>query len=80
MAVPFHTPTVPFWTCISDVKANPQRSDSYQPRDNGDHSKYWMRIGEGSMPVTFADWMMFRVDAVGVSVEDRFEAGRRGAS
>jgi hypothetical protein len=52
--VPFQTPTVPFWTCISDVNAKDQRRDSYQPRDRGDHSKYWMRMGEGSMPVILA--------------------------
>jgi hypothetical protein len=26
-----------------------QRRDSYQPRERGDHSKRWIRIGEGSM-------------------------------
>jgi hypothetical protein len=80
MAVPFHTPTVPFWTCISDVKANPQRRDSYQPRERGDHSKYWIRMGEGSIPVIFADWIIFRMEAEGVSVEDLLGGGRRGVS
>lgn len=32
------------------------------------------------MPVTFADWMTCRMEAEGVSVEDRFGAGRRGVS
>lgn len=27
-----------------------QRRDSYQPRERGDHSKRWIRGGEGSMP------------------------------
>jgi hypothetical protein len=80
MAVPFHTPTVPFWTCISEVKAKDQRRDSYQPRERGDHSKYWMRMGEGSMPVILADWIMLRIEGEGVSVEDLCGDGRRGVS
>ena len=80
MAVPFHTPTVPLWTCISEVKAKPQRRDSYQPRERGDHSKYWMRIGDGSIPVIFADWMKFRMEEEGVSVEDLLGGGSNGLS
>lgn len=52
MAVPFQTPTVPFATCISLVKTNDHKSDSYHPRDSGDHSNEWMRMGEGSTPLT----------------------------
>ena len=69
MAVPFQTPTVPFGTCISATNAKDQRRDSYQPRLRGDHSKYWMRMGEGSMPAIRADWMVERMDGDGVSVE-----------
>ena len=37
-AVPFHTPTVPFWTTISEANMKPQSRDSYQPRESGVHS------------------------------------------
>lgn len=68
MAVPFQTPTVPLATCISLVKTKDQRRDSYQPRERGDHSKYWIRMGEGSMPRIWAPWMVRRILVVGWSV------------
>jgi hypothetical protein len=60
------------------VKAKPQRRDSYQPRERGDHSKYWMRIGDGSIPVIFADWMIFKREEESVSVEDLLGGGSIG--
>ena len=47
--VPFQTPTVPFCTTISEANIKDQRSDSYQPSESGDHSKRWIRGGEGSI-------------------------------
>ena len=49
-AVPFHTPTVPFWTTISEAKMKPHSRDSYHPRESGVHSKRWTRGGLGSRP------------------------------
>ena len=46
--MPFHTPTVPFWTTISEAKMKPQSSDSYQPRESGVHSNRCTRGGLGS--------------------------------
>lgn len=57
MNVLFQTPAVPLTTSISLVKMKPQRSDSYQPRDNGDHSKRCTRIGVGSIVDKEADWI-----------------------
>ncbi len=34
-------------TSISEAKMNDQRSDSYQPRERGDHSKVWILGGVG---------------------------------
>ena len=45
----FQTPAAPFWTAISEEKMKLQSKDSYQPRESGDHSKRWMRAGDGSM-------------------------------
>jgi hypothetical protein len=39
-----------------------------------------MRIGDGSIPVIFADWMMLRMDEEGVSVEDLLGGGSNGLS
>jgi hypothetical protein len=64
----FQTPTVPFATCNSDVKTKAQRSDSYQPRDMGDHSNEWMRIAVVSMPGMGDFWIVRRILDVGVSV------------
>ena len=51
MLVPFQTPTAPRApTCISAPQTKDHSSDSYQPRESGDHSKLWMRGGDGSMP------------------------------
>ena len=50
IAVLFQIPIVPFWTAISEAKMKLQRSDSYQPKERVDHSKRWIRGGEGSMP------------------------------
>lgn len=52
--VPFHTPAVPLETDISLVKIKDHRSDSYQPRDKGDHSNRWTRMAEVSIAVTEA--------------------------
>ena len=49
IAVLFHTPTAPFCTVISEANMKLQSSDSYQPRERGDHSKRWIRGGDGSM-------------------------------
>lgn len=38
MPVPFHTPAMPFATCISLAKMKLHISDSYHPRAGGDHS------------------------------------------
>jgi hypothetical protein len=46
-----------------------QRRDSYQPRERGDHSKYWILIGEGST-VNGDLRIVRRVWGVGVSVGD----------
>ena len=54
MSVPFQTPAVPFDTSISLVNINPHSSDSYHPRDSGDHSNRCTRIAEGSIPLTVA--------------------------
>jgi len=32
---------------ISAVKMRDQRTDMYQPRERGDHSKRWTRMGDG---------------------------------
>lgn len=54
MAVPFQTPTVPGValaadpTTISLANTKPQRSDSYQPSERGDHSNICTRMGDGS--------------------------------
>jgi len=54
IAVPFQTPTVPGVdpdaepTTISLAKMKPHRRDSYHPRDSGDHSNRWTRIGDAS--------------------------------
>lgn len=55
MAVPFQTPTAPgvvpldvVPTIISEAKMKPHSRDSYQPKDRGDHSNKWTRIGDGS--------------------------------
>ena len=77
IAVPFQTPTVPLATCISDVKMNPQSRDSYHPNDTGDHSKRWTRIGDGSIPCTSAERMVWRIDG---DVADSDEALSWGES
>jgi hypothetical protein len=46
----------------------------------GVHSKTWMRIGEGSMPVTRAEVRVRRMEWAGVSVDVVEEDGRRGVS
>jgi hypothetical protein len=63
ITVPFQTPAVPFETSISLANMKPQRRDSYQPIDNGDHSKRCTLIGEGSMPRTVARCMARMVAA-----------------
>jgi hypothetical protein len=68
IVVPFQTPTVPFATCISLVKMKDQSKDSYQPRESGDHSKYWIRIGDGSIPVILTVWIVRRIEVDGDSV------------
>lgn len=55
MPVPFQTPTVPRSTIISDVQMNDQSNDSYQPSDNGDHSKLWILGEVGSIIVGRSD-------------------------
>lgn len=47
----FQIPSVPFCAAISDEKTKLHSRDSYQPRESGDHSKRWIRGGEGSMVV-----------------------------
>jgi hypothetical protein len=44
----FQIPALPLDIWLSEEKMKPQSSDSYQPRANGDHSKRWTLIGEGS--------------------------------
>ena len=64
MLVLFHTPAVPLATTISDANTKPQSSDSYQPRESVDHSKRCTRMGDGSMPGTVVDLMVWRAAAV----------------
>jgi hypothetical protein len=66
MLVLFHTPAVPLATTISLANTKPQSKDSYQPRDRVDHSKRCTRIGEGSIPGTVVDLMVFRAFVVSV--------------
>src|SRR5262245_48021090 len=66
MLVLFQTPAVPFETSISPAKMKLHRSDSYQPRDSGDHSNEWTLIGEGSMPRTSVSRIFFSAAAVSV--------------
>lgn len=68
MLVLFHTPAVPFETTISPAKTKLQSSDSYQPRDRGDHSNKWTLIGEGSMPRTSLPCIASK--AAAVSLDD----------
>jgi hypothetical protein len=62
----FQTPAVPLLTVISPAKTKPQRRDSYQPRERGDHSKEWTRMGLGSMLRTSVARMVARADWVSV--------------
>lgn len=49
MLVPFQIPVEPGAANAEEAKMKPQSSDSYQPRDNGDHSKRCTRIALGSI-------------------------------
>lgn len=70
MAVLFHTPTVPLETCVSAKKTKPQRRDSYQPRESGDHSKRCTLMGEGSMAGIVVEVMVRRMAVVELDVLD----------
>lgn len=71
MLVLFQTPAVPFATTISAANTNPQSSDSYHPRDKGDHSKRCTLIGEGSIPRISVSRIV--VNAAAVSLESPVE-------
>jgi hypothetical protein len=70
MLVLFHTPAVPFATSISAAKTHPHSSDSYQPRDKGDHSKRCTLIGEGSIPRTSVSRIVFSAAAVSLELPE----------
>src|SRR5437762_14231658 len=91
MAVPFQTPTVPGVdpdaepTTISLAKMKPHRRDSYQPRESGDHSNRWTRIGDGSESTAWIRGSSakegsseIKVRASGSSGDCRAESGIRG--
>lgn len=77
MLVPRQMPAWPLNMLISLEKMKPQRRDSYQPNDRGDHSKRWTRRGEESRPWICVWRMMARE---GPEVDEGVWAGRRGAS
>jgi len=49
------------------VKTKPHKRLSYQPSERGDHSKYWIRMGEASMECRLAVERVLRMVGEGVS-------------
>lgn len=57
------------------MNANDQSKLSYHPKDKGDHSKYCIRIEEGSMEVIVEDWIICSMEGDGWSVVELRDGG-----